>query len=159
MIPLLSPHKRLSHRKRVLFICSGNACRSQIAEGWTRALFGGQIEAASAGIEAHGLDPYAVRVMAEKHVDISRQRSKPLDAVALAQADLIVTLSERASSHLRTLRITQPVVHVHCLSPARRVRIGEASPAHYRALRDELLNAVFMLVLGHADAHRPAVAV
>ena len=61
---------------RVLFLCTGNSCRSQMAEGWTRALRGDEIEASSAGIETHGLDPDAVRVMAEAGVDISGHRSK-----------------------------------------------------------------------------------
>ena len=61
---------------RILFLCTGNSCRSQMAEGWTRALRGDRIEAFSAGIETHGLNPRAVQVMAEAGVDISGQRSK-----------------------------------------------------------------------------------
>ena len=61
---------------KVLFLCTGNSCRSQMAEGWARTLKGDQIEAYSAGIESHGLNPDAVRVMAEAGVDISGQRSK-----------------------------------------------------------------------------------
>ena len=64
---------------KILFLCTGNSCRSQMAEGWTRHLKGDQIEAYSAGIEAHGLNPDAVRVMAEAGVDISGQRSKRVD--------------------------------------------------------------------------------
>ena len=60
----------------VLFLCTGNSCRSQMAEGWTRALKGNRIEAFSAGIETHGLNPRAVQVMAEAGVDISGHRSK-----------------------------------------------------------------------------------
>ena len=61
---------------KVLFLCTGNSCRSQMAEGWARHLKADSIEAYSAGIEAHGLNPDAVRVMAEAGVDISGQRSK-----------------------------------------------------------------------------------
>ena len=61
---------------KILFLCTGNSCRSQMAEGWARHLKGDQIEAYSAGIETHGLNPDAVRVMAEAGVDISGQRSK-----------------------------------------------------------------------------------
>ena len=61
---------------KVLFLCTGNSCRSQMAEGWARHFKGDQIEPYSAGIEAHGLNPDAVRVMAEAGVDISGQRSK-----------------------------------------------------------------------------------
>ena len=61
---------------KILFLCTGNSCRSQMAEGWARRLKGEQIEPYSAGIEAHGLNPDAVRVMAEAGVDISGRRSK-----------------------------------------------------------------------------------
>ena len=61
---------------KILFLCTGNSCRSQMAEGWARHLKGDRIEAYSAGIETHGLNPDAVRVMAEAGVDISGQRSK-----------------------------------------------------------------------------------
>ena len=61
---------------KLLFLCTGNSCRSQMAEGWTRMLKSDKIEAYSAGIEKHGLNPYAVKVMAEAGVDISTQKSK-----------------------------------------------------------------------------------
>jgi len=64
-------------RLKLLFLCTGNSCRSQMAEGWARALKGDSVDAYSAGIEPRGLDPLAVRVMAEAGVDISAQRSKP----------------------------------------------------------------------------------
>ena len=67
---------------KVLFLCTGNSCRSQMAEGWARHLKGDQIEPHSAGIEAHGLNPDAVRVMAEADVDISGQRSKLVGELA-----------------------------------------------------------------------------
>jgi arsenate reductase (thioredoxin) len=80
---------------KILFLCSGNSCRSQMAEGWTRKLWPTSIEAHSAGIVAHGLDPIAVRVMAESGVDISSQRSKPLDELRHLDFDVVVTLSDR----------------------------------------------------------------
>ena len=72
----------MAERLKVLFLCTGNSCRSQMAEGWTRALKGDAIEAFSAGIETHGLNPHAVTVMAEAGVDISQQRSQLLDEFA-----------------------------------------------------------------------------
>jgi len=66
---------------KILFLCTGNACRSQMAEGWARHLRSNAIDARSAGIAPHGLDPLAVRVMAEAGVDISGQRSKHVDAL------------------------------------------------------------------------------
>ena len=64
---------------KVLFLCTGNSCRSQMAEGWAKALKSDVIEAYSAGIETHGLNPYAVKVMKEAGVDISGQKSQHLD--------------------------------------------------------------------------------
>ena len=67
------------NKLKILFLCTGNSCRSQMAEGWARHLKGDVIEPYSAGIEAHGLDPRAVKVMAEASIDISRQRSKHVE--------------------------------------------------------------------------------
>ena len=161
MIPLLEPYslENRARRKRILFVCSGNACRSQIAEGWTRALFGSRVEALSAGVEAHGLDPHAVSVMAELGIDISQQRSKPFSTFAHTRVDLIVTLSDRAAGHLRSHGVTQPAIHVPCPSPAKRLLIGETPLSHYRALRDEIRDAVRHLVLGQTEARQPAIAV
>jgi arsenate reductase len=68
----------------VLFLCTGNSCRSQMAEGWTRHLKGDRINAYSAGIEIHGLNPNAIKVMAEVGVDISGHTSQHIDEVASA---------------------------------------------------------------------------
>ena len=73
--------KRTMQKLKVLFLCTGNSCRSQMAEGWARHLKGDVIEPYSAGIETHGLDPRAVKVMAEAGVDISGHRSKHVDEV------------------------------------------------------------------------------
>ena len=67
---------------KILFLCTGNSCRSQMAEGWARHLKGGEIEAYSAGVSPHGMNADAVRVMAEAGVDISNQRSKHVNDLA-----------------------------------------------------------------------------
>ena len=77
---------------KVYFLCTGNACRSQMAEGFAKKLLSQKWQVRSAGLEAHGLNPLATKVMAEKGIDISRQQSKVIDNAALQQADLIVTL-------------------------------------------------------------------
>ena len=66
----------MNDKTKILFLCTGNSCRSQMAEGWARYLKGDSIEAYSAGIETHGLNPDAVRVMADAGVDIAGQRSR-----------------------------------------------------------------------------------
>ena len=80
----------------VLFLCTGNSCRSQMAEGWARYLQGEVIEAYSAGIEKHGLNPYAVQVMAEAGVDISGQQSTLIAELPVQMFDYVVTLCGHA---------------------------------------------------------------
>ena len=77
---------------KVLFLCTGNSCRSQMAEGWARHLKSDVIEPYSAGMETHGLNPSDVKVMAEAGVDISRHRSKHLDEVNEIPFDYVVTV-------------------------------------------------------------------
>ena len=80
----------------ILFLCTGNSCRSQMAEGWVRHLKVDMIEPYSAGIEKHGLNPLAVRVMADAGVDISRQQSKLIDELPSIPFDYVVTLCDHA---------------------------------------------------------------
>jgi len=80
----------------ILFLCTGNSCRSQMAEGWARYLRGEVIAAYSAGIERHGLNPIAVRVMAEAGVDISGQKSKLVEDLPIATFDYVITLCGHA---------------------------------------------------------------
>ncbi|MEW6490897.1 MAG: arsenate reductase ArsC [Thermodesulfobacteriota bacterium] len=79
-------------KQRVLFLCTGNSCRSQMAEGWLRHLGGDRYEALSAGTRPQGVNPLAVRVMAEVGVDISGQRSKSVDELLGEDLDLLVTV-------------------------------------------------------------------
>ena len=77
---------------KILFLCTGNSCRSQMAEGWARHLKDECIEVYSAGIETHGLNPYAVQVMAESGVDISKQRSKHIKELSVTEFDYVITV-------------------------------------------------------------------
>ncbi len=79
-------------KARVLFVCAGNSCRSQMAEGWVNYLGGAYIEARSAGLEVHEVNPYAIAAMREAGVDCSNQRSKLLTPKMMAWADLIITV-------------------------------------------------------------------
>ncbi|NLE42015.1 MAG: arsenate reductase ArsC [Lentisphaerae bacterium] len=81
---------------KILFLCTGNSCRSQMAEGWARALKGDVIEAYSAGIETHGLNLSAVKVMAEAGVDISGHRSKLLESLSDVPFDSVFIRLGRA---------------------------------------------------------------
>lgn len=79
-------------KKTIYFLCTGNSCRSQMAEGWAKKYLGAEWEVRSAGIEAHGLNPKAVKAMAEAGVDISKQESEMIDSDFLNNATLAVTL-------------------------------------------------------------------
>lgn len=126
---------------KVLFLCTGNSCRSQMAEGWARHLGGGVIEAYSAGIEPHGLDPRAVKVMAEAGVDISRHRSKHLDDVKDIAFDYVVTVCDQAHESCPLFPGRTKVIHVGFDDPPRLAE-GSANEEealnHYRRVRDEI---------------------
>jgi arsenate reductase len=85
----------MSKKLKILFLCTGNSCRSQMAEGWARDLKGDVIEAYSAGIETHGLKPNAVKVMAEAGVDISARKSKLVDDIMDVSQNYVVTVAEQ----------------------------------------------------------------
>lgn len=87
----------MNTKLKILFLCTGNSCRSQMAEGWVRELKGDLIDVYSAGIETHGLNPNAVKVMAEAGVDISGQTSKLLDVYKDMTFDYVVTVCDHAN--------------------------------------------------------------
>ena len=126
---------------RILFLCTGNSCRSQMAEGFARHLRGAGIDAYSAGIAPHGLDPRAVRVMAEAGVDISTQRSKHVDELAGIAFDWVVTVCGHADEHCPAFPGPTRVVHTGFDDPpalARAARSEEEALAPYRRVRDEI---------------------
>ena len=125
----------------VLFLCTGNSCRSQMAEGWTRALKGDVIEAYSAGIETHGLNPIAVKVMAEAGVDISRHVSKNVDTLLGVPFDYVVTVCGHANENCPFFPGSAKVVHVGFDDPpalARQIEGEESKLNCYRRVRDEI---------------------
>ena len=128
-------------RKRILFLCTGNSCRSQMAEGWARHLKGDVIEPHSAGIESHGMNENAVRVMAESGVDISSHRSKHVRELLDLPFDYVVTVCDHANEHCPVF--PRPVKHVHVGfdDPPRlaaTARTEEEALDHYRRVRDEI---------------------
>ena len=126
---------------KVLFLCTGNSCRSQMAEGWTRHLKGEQIEAYSAGIEVHGLNPDAVRVMAEAGVDISGHRSKRLDELRDVEFDYVVTVCDHARESCPVFPGKAKVVHVGFDDPPRLAadaKTEEERLAPYRRVQKEI---------------------
>ncbi len=126
---------------KILFLCTGNSCRSQMAEGWARALKGDVLEPFSAGIETHGLNPNAVKVMAVAGVDISGQRSKHLDELKNVRFDYVITVCDHAHEACPLFPGRTQVVHVGFDDPPRLARMAqneEEALGHYRRVRDEI---------------------
>lgn len=126
---------------KVLFLCTGNSCRSQMAEGWVRALKSDLIEPYSAGTQPRGVDPLAVRVMAEAGVDISGQKSKSLGSMMDVPFDYVVTLCDDANESCPFFPGRTKMRHVGFDDPpdlARKAATEEEALAVYRRVRDEI---------------------
>ena len=130
------------HRKmNVLFLCTGNSCRSQMAEGWAKKLKGDMIEAYSAGVEPHALDQRAVKAMAEAGVDISGHRSKHVNELPKIEFDYVVTVCGHAHETCPFFPGKTKVVHRGFEDPpllARAAASEDEAMAHYRRVRDEI---------------------
>lgn len=138
-------------RISILFLCTGNSCRSQMAEGLCRALRGDQIECTSAGIETHGLNPNAVRVMAEIGIDISGHRSKTTEALGTAAFDYVVTVCDRAHETCPCFPARTRILHRDFGDPPRLARDAaseEEALGHYQRVRDEIRDFILTLPEG-----------
>lgn len=125
-------------KKTIYFLCTGNSCRSQMAEGWAKQLLGEEWEVFSAGIEAHGLNPNAVKAMEEVDIDISNQTSDIIDKDILERADFIVTLCGDAADKCP---ITPPHVkrdHWGFDDPAKAIGSEEEKWVVFQRVRDEI---------------------
>lgn len=132
-------------KRKILFLCTGNSCRSQMAEGWAKSLLPEAIEAYSAGTAPHGLNPLAVRAMKESGIDISNYQSKTFESLGCVKFDLIVTVCDKAASSCPTPPSGTKVVHVPFDDPPKLAKTAnneeEAMP-HYRRVRDEIKSFV-----------------
>ena len=137
-----------NEKLKILFLCTGNSCRSQMAEGWTRHIGKGTIKAWSAGLEPRGMDARAVKVMAEAGVDISGQYSKHVDELEDIEFDYVITLCGHASENCPVFPGKTKTFHVDFEDPP---KLAEGAPDekkalnHYRRIRDEIKS----FVLGH----------
>jgi arsenate reductase len=132
-------------RLKILFLCTGNSCRSQMAEGWARRLKGDAMDIWSAGIETHGLNPLAVRVMAEAGVDISRHRPKHVREVMDIPFDYVITVCDSANESCPIFPGKAKRFHVGFDDPpklAKEAKTEEESLVHYRRVRDEIRQLV-----------------
>jgi len=126
----------------ILFLCTGNSCRSQIAEGWARQLGGSNITVQSAGIEAHGKNPRAIAVMQEAGVDISQQESTRLTDDMLAAADVLVTVCGHADEHCPVVPAGINKIHWPLEDPAKASGSEEQIMQVFRASRDDIRQRV-----------------
>ncbi len=133
-------------RLNVLFLCTGNSCRSQMAEGFARQLGGDRIEVQSAGIEAHGKNPRAIRVMAEAGVDISVQESTRVTEDMIRAADVVVTVCGHADENCPALPAGVQKIHWPLSDPAKATGTEEEIMAVFRATRDEVRTRVAALL-------------
>jgi arsenate reductase len=126
---------------KMLFLCTGNSCRSQMAEGWARHLKSDMIEPYSAGIEVHGLNRLAVKVMAEAGVDISNHYSKLLDQLKNIRFDWVITVCDSANESCPIFPGPVKRFHVSFDDPprlAKNAKTEEEALMHYRRVRDEI---------------------
>ncbi len=137
-------------KRNILFLCTGNSCRSQMAEGWLRHLKGDVFNVFSAGIETHGLNPHAVKVMAEAGVDISGQRSQLLSEFDDVPLDYVITVCGHAHESCPVFighkggTIPQ-VIHVGFDDPPKMALLIEDEESKldcYRKVRDEIRDFV-----------------
>lgn len=130
----------------ILFLCTGNSCRSQMAEGWAKRLAPPGWTIQSAGIEAHGKNPRAIAVMAEAGVDISGQESTRVTDAMLEDADLVVTVCGHADEHCPVLPAGTRKEHWPLNDPAKANGTEEEIMAVFRATRDEVRERVVGLL-------------
>jgi arsenate reductase len=129
----------MTEKIKILFLCTGNSCRSQMAEGWTRHLRNNAIEAYSAGIEKHGLNQNAVKVMAEAGVDISKYESNLVEELPVKNFDYVITLCGHADETCPFFPGKK--VYIGFDDPpklAAAARSEEEALGHYRRVRDDI---------------------
>lgn len=134
------------HKTRILFLCTGNSCRSQMAEGWTRHLAGDLVEVKSAGIEAHGKNLLAISVMSEVGIDISGQDSTVMSTEILDWADIVVTVCGHADEHCPVLPGNTQKDHWPLEDPAKASGTEDEIKRSFYHTRDEIRGRVQHLI-------------
>jgi len=133
---------RINKKKRVLFLCTGNSCRSQMAEGWLKYLGGDKFEVFSAGIEAHGKNPRAIAVMQEAGVDISNQVSEIVQTSMLESLDLLITVCSHADTHCPAFSMKGKREHWPFDDPAKVTGSEEEIMNEFRRVRDQIRSRI-----------------
>jgi arsenate reductase (thioredoxin) len=135
-------------KTKILFLCTGNSCRSQMAEGWARHLKADTIEACSAGMEKHGLNLLAVKAMAEAGVDISSYSSKLITDLVSKKFDYVITVCDHAHESCPLFSGNAQVIHKGFDDPPRLAADAKSDAEallHYRRVRDEIRDFIMTL--------------
>lgn len=125
-------------KKKILVLCTGNSCRSQIAEGYLRAYAGNRADVFSAGVETHGVNPRAISIMAEDGIDISQHTSNHVDEYRDIPFDLVITVCDHALERCPYFPSTAKKFHHNFPDPARAQGTEEEIAAAFRAVRDQI---------------------
>jgi arsenate reductase len=131
---------------RVLFVCTENACRSQMAEGLVNHDLAGKVQAFSAGVSPTSLNPRAVKSMAEIGIDLSGQRAKSIIEFASQKFDLVVTVCDRAREECPMIPGEGPRIHVGYPDPAQAKGTEEEIMAAFRRVREEMRSSLIPLI-------------
>lgn len=128
--------------KKVMFVCTGNSARSQMAEGYAKNLLKNKFKVYSAGLNPKGINPYAIKVMREMGIDISGQKSKVIDEELLHQMDLVITLCDSAKE---SCPVTPPAIqtlHWSLPDPSEFFGTEQEILESFRRIRDEIKNRI-----------------
>ena len=129
-------------RLNILYLCTGNSCRSQMAEGWTRHFGGDRVNVESAGIEAHGKNPRAIAIMSDAGIDISGQESTVVSDAMMQRADIVVTVCGHADEQCPVVPPGAEKIHWPLSDPARATGTEEEIMQSFRETRDEVKRRV-----------------
>jgi arsenate reductase len=124
--------------EKIMFLCTGNSCRSQMAEGFATKLGKGILEVHSAGLSPHGVNPRAITVMKEIGIDISHQTSKPIDEELLKPMDIVITLCDDAAESCPWTPPEIKRIHWSLKDPAKATGSEEEIMDAFRSVRDEI---------------------
>lgn len=131
--------------KRIYFICTGNSCRSQMAEGFAKQELGSEWQVKSAGLEAHGVNLLTIQVMQELNIDISNNQSTLIDPTYLKQCNVVVTLCGDARDRCPTTPLTTHKIHWPLPDPANATGTLDERLVVFRTVRDQIKNRVIAL--------------
>ncbi len=124
--------------KRILVLCTGNSCRSQIAEGYLRNFVGGKVEVYSAGIETHGVNPAAIETMKEDGIDILHHTSNNIDEYRIIDFDFVITVCDNAKERCPFFPTTAKKFHQNFSDPAKATGTEEEIKEQFRQVRQQI---------------------